>query len=74
MPHFSPPLPTRRAFTMLDKKRWGANVSQTAPEHLGVLWPQKDLCRDPWLEGTAGHWAAVATGVFNNQQRGLKDM
>lgn len=36
-----------------------------------LRWPQKGLCRDPWLEGTAGYWAAVATGMFNNHQRGL---
>lgn len=74
VPHFSPPLPTHGAFATLDKKRWRANVSQTAPEHLRVLWPQKGLCRDLWLEGTAGHWAAVAAEMFDDQQRGLKEV
>lgn len=73
MPHFSPPFPSHRAFARFEK-RWRTDVSQTAPEHLGALWPQKGLCMTPWLEGTAGHCAAVATGVFNNQQRGLKEV
>lgn len=60
VPHCSHPLPTHRAFTLLDKKRWRANVSQTAPEHLGVLSSQMAseravqgpmVGRDSWAPG-----------------------
>lgn len=65
VPHSSPPCPTHRG---LDKRRWRANVSQTAPEHL------RKVCAGAMAGRDTGHWAAVATGMFNNQQRGLTEL